>query len=189
MPGGSGAALDEALGQFETEAEADQAELFEVVGALDAPSPLSRLFERRGRGRPKGSKNKRTETVAAWLLAQHRHPLAVLAEAYSMSPTELAARIGLEPVAVKDPKTGEVSHRYDNETLLAIYKLQMGFAVDLAPYVAQRQAQAVQVQGAGGDFQLAFVGVSLPARGGPAESVGGPVIDGQTLRLPAKSDD
>lgn len=188
MPGGTGAALDEAIGGFATEAEADQVDLFEVAGALDAPSPMSALFEPRSRGRPKGSRNRATLATAAWLLSQHRHPLAVLAEGYSMTPAQLAERIGLATIKLTDPDTGAVSRGYDNETLLALFKMQMSWAEAVAPYVAKKQPQELALPGGGGDFQLAFVGVSLPARGGGAADPGGAVIEGQALRLPGKSD-
>lgn len=201
MPNGSGEGLKEALAGFEPPAEPVQGELLddlepEITGALDAPSPLSTLFQPRGGGgRKPGSKNRLTTSTAKWLLSQVRHPLLVLAEAYAMTPAQLADRIGLHKGmwVKKEADGGRVwveSDSYDNETLLAIYKMQMGFAVDLAPYVARRQAQEVELAGAGGgDLVLTFGGVSLPARGGGVEAAGGPAMDQPTLRLPAKSDD
>lgn len=200
MPNGSGEGLKEALAAFEPAAEPMQGDLLddlepEITGALDAPSPLSTLFQPRGGGgRKPGSKNRLTTSTAQWLLSQVRHPLLVLAEAYAMTPAQLAERIGLRKgVWVKEEDGGRVwvdRDCYDNETLLAIYKMQMGFAVDLAPYVARRQAQEVELAGAaGGDLVLTFGGVSLPARGGGVEAAGGPAMDQPTLRLPGKSDD
>lgn len=192
MPNGSGEGLRQALGAFEPEGEPSEGELFEVeiTGALDAPSPLSALFEaKRGGGRPKGSRNRMTVQTAQWLLAQHRHPLQVLAEAYSMSPAQLAERIGLAKGRF-DKVEGQAepvwTEGYRDEDLLALFKMQMGFAADLAPYVARKQPQAIDLgAGEGGDFQLAFIGVSLPARGGP----GGETVGGQTLLPGVKSDE
>lgn len=176
MSGGVGKALEEVLdGEGEPEA-LDVAGLFDDLdetetGALDAASPLSELLNApKARGRPRGSKNRRTEAIVGWLLAQHRHPLSVMMEAYSMSPAELAARIGL-----KEPD------------LLEVFKLQMRMAEAVAPYVAQRLPQAVQID-AKGSLSIAFEGVSLPARGAPAA---GNVVDGDAmgLKLPFKSDD
>lgn len=201
MPGGSGEGLKQALAAQPDAADADgQAELdLEITGALDAPSPLSARFERKGPGRRKGSRNRLTVETRDWLLSQHRHPLQVLAEGYSMSPSDLARRIGLKPGYWKTPAAGDDKlvgdpvwvdrDDFDAEVLLAIFKMQMGWAVDLAPYVAKKQPMAVDLTGgAGGDFQLLFAGVALPARAaGPAET-GGPVIDQPTLRLPPKSE-
>lgn len=192
MSGGVGAALGEALAAHEGEGEPVQAALFEdltpgEIGALDAPSPLSALFEPKGKaGRKPGSRNKRTEAVTAWLLAQARHPVLVMMEAYSMSPAQLAARIGL---ALPEVSEGVVSEVYDNATLLELYKLQLRMAETAAPYVAQRQAQAVQLKAAEGDFTLTLAGVSLPARGEAGD--GAAVIEGEVMsvRLPSKSDD
>lgn len=154
---------------------ADDGEDLELFGALDegdtgdlaSASPLSNLFEaKRGRGgRKPGSKNRRTEEVTRWLLSQGRHPLLVMMEAYGMSPTELAVRIGvLEPTP---------------DQLLDIFKLQVRMAEAVAPYVAQRQPQAVQLDGAGG-LSIVFEGVSLPARAGLA---GNPGAEGSVLDL------
>lgn len=176
MTGGVRAALDQVAEELPDGGDLVQAALFDdETGALDAPSPLSLAIEprKRGPGRPQGSRNRRTEAVAAWLLSQHRHPVLVMMEAYSMTPGELARRIGIaEP---------------DADQLLDLLKLQLRMAEAVAPYVAQKLPQAVQVQ-AEGAVQVTFAGVSLPARGGSPG--GGAVIEGEAMavRLPFKSD-
>lgn len=181
MSGGVRAALDQAVEGGADMGEIVQAGLFEELepcetGALDAPSPLSGALPSAGRrpGRPKGSKNRRTEAVTAWLLTQHRHPLAVMMEAYSMAPAAFAKSIG-----IASP---------DADTLLDIVKLQLRMAEAVAPYVAQKLPQAVQVEG-GAALTLNFGGVTLngantgvssPARGeAPEISIGG----GMAVRL------
>ncbi|MGR6533120.1 hypothetical protein [Brevundimonas sp. RM1] len=179
MSGGVRAALDQAVEGEAGMGEVVQAGLFEELepcetGALDAPSPLSAALPSAGRrpGRPKGSKNRRTEAVTAWLLQQHRHPLAVMMEAYSMAPADFARSIG-----IKQP---------DADTLLDIVKLQLRMAEAVAPYVAQKLPQAVKVEGGAaltlnfGGVHLGAGGVSSPARAGASEiSVGG----GMAVRL------
>lgn len=184
MSGGVGAALGEAVAAAGAPGEVDQGlalDLFAALdetdhGALDAPSPLSALVAppKRGGGRRPGSVNKRREATTAWLLSQHRHPLSVMMEAYSMTPDELARRIGIKDVT--DP------------VRIELLKLQLRMAEAVAPYVAQRQAQAVQVD-AKGQVTLAFSGVNLPARGGGGQDLA--VVEGEVLgvRLPFKSDD
>ena len=181
MSGGVSAALDQAVQGEADMAEVVQAGLFEELepcetGNLAAPSPLAAALPSAARkpGRPKGSKNRRTEAVTAWLLTQHRHPLSVMMEAYSMSPTDFAKAIG-----IASP---------DSDTLLDIVKLQLRMAEAVAPYVAQKLPQAVQVEG-GASLTLNFggvqfggpqTGVSSPARGeAPEISVGG----GMAVRL------
>jgi hypothetical protein len=178
-PGGVRAALAEVLDQAEPDPDEVQGVLFDALGedetgALDAPSPLSALLApAKGKGgRRPGSRNKRTEAVVAWLLSQHRHPLSVMMEAYSMTPAELAARIGLVDAA--GAVTGD---------LLEIFKLQLRMAEAVAPYVAQRQPLAVQMDMKAG-LTIGFEGVSLPARGRPGDQA--QVVEG--LRLPFKSD-
>lgn len=179
MSGGVRAALDQAVEGQAGMDEIVQAGLFEElepceVGNLDAPSPLVAALPsvRRKAGRPKGSKNRRTEAVTAYLLTQHRHPLQVMMEAYSMSPAEFAQAIGItEP---------------DGDTLLDIVKLQLRMAEAVAPYVAQKLPQAVQVEGGAaltlnfGGVNLFGSGVSSPARGEAPEF---PAGDGMAVRL------
>lgn len=176
MSGGVATALGEALELRPAEDAAEQADLFDAseIGDVDAPSPLSEAVGRGGPGRRPGSRNKRTNAVSAWLLSQGRHPVLVMMEAYALTPKALAERIG-----IVDP---------DAATLLDLFKLQLRMAETVAPYVAQRQPQAVTLGDGAGDFQVLFAGVSLPARGGPLESQGGPIIEGSALRLPSKSD-
>lgn len=189
MSGGVRTALDQAVEGEAGMGEIVQAGLFEELepcetGALDTPSPLSAALPSAGRrpGRPKGSKNRRTEAVTAWLLQQHRHPLAVMMEAYSMAPADFARSIGITAP--------------DADTLLDIVKLQLRMAEAVAPYVAQKLPQAVKVEGGAaltlnfGGVHLGGGGVSSPARGeAPEISVGAgmPVRLGQVGR--EKSDD
>lgn len=185
MSGGAATALAEAIEKNATMEEMVQAGLFEELepgetGDLTAPSPLLRAIEpRRKAGRPKGSKNRRTEAVTAWLLSQHAHPLQVIMQAYSTPVVQFAAELGLKP--------GE-DGRFENDTLIELAKMQYRLAVDALPYVAQKLPQAVQVESAAaltlnfGGVTLggAQTGVSSPARGeAPEISVGG----GMAVRL------
>lgn len=191
MSGGIAKALEEVL-DGEAEAEAlDVPGLFDdfdqvETGRLDAPSPLSQALPKATlRGRRPGSRNRRTEATVRWLMSQHRHPLSVMAEAYSMPTVDLAKAIGLSEEYDKD--TGK-SLGYGSGVLLELFKLQMRMAEAVTPYVAQKLPQAVQLEGKGG-LTLSFEGVSLPARGPMAGGSG--VIEGEALsvRLPFKSDD
>lgn len=195
MSGGVAAALGEVLdGQADGEI-LEQAGLFDhETGSLDAPSPLSGAIptaKRKGGGRTPGSRNRRTEAVVSWLLSQHRHPLSVMMEAYSMAPADLAERIGLRRAMVKEGDGDDAreveSDRFSNDVLMEVLKLQVRMAEACAPYVAQRMPQAVQVSGAAG-LTVSFGGVSLPARGVGSDV--GEVIEGEALsiNLPFKSD-
>jgi hypothetical protein len=187
------AALDAVMELREESPLLDQAGLFDElsageIGALDAPSPFSSLHAPRKGGRTKGAKNRRTEETTRWLLAQARHPVLVMMEAYSCSPVEFARRIGLREggwVQVKDEEgkfraVWSEGGGYSNELLMEIAKLQMAQAAAAARYVAQPQPMAVQVNGAVG-LALSIEGVSVPARGGLAG--GGPVIEGEGLAV------
>jgi len=188
MSGGVRAALEQTLDGSAGMAEVVQAGLFEddlgdeETGAIDQPSPLSAALTTSParRGRKKGSKNRRTEAVVGWLLSQHRHPLSVIMEAYSMSPKEFA-RLAL----------GQASP--DADRLFEIIKLQLRMAEAALPFIAQKLPQAVQLEGGAGltvNFGGVHLGggaggVSVPARGeGQEISMG----DGMAVRL-GKSDD
>jgi hypothetical protein len=187
MSGGVATALEQVLDGQAGGQVLEQAGLFDdfdatEVGALDAPSPLTKALTppKRGPGRRPGSKNRRTEAVVGWLLSQHRHPLSVMMEAYGMTPAELAKQIGIAAPS--------------DDQLLDLLKLQLRMAEAVAPYVAQRLPQAVVAEG-GSLLQVNIGGVNLgggvssPARAGSAENPA--AIEGQVLavRLPVKSDD
>lgn len=202
MSGGVAKALGEAVAGEAGMPEIVQAGLFEDLdlhqtGALDAPSPLSAALPSAGRGRPKGSKNRRTEAVTAWLLTQHRHPLSVIMEAYSMTTIQLAERLGLQKATKTVKEKREVAgglvevevevalDYYSNDVLLDLFKLQMRMAEAAAPYVAQRLTSGSE-GGSGPTLNVSFAqlslggGVSVPARGDLAETVVG---DGMSVRL------
>lgn len=192
MTGGVLTALDEAVDQLPDADQVVQALLFEPeeIGATDAPSPLSAAIEprRRGPGRPKGARGRRTEAVAQWLLSQARHPVLVMMEAYGMTPAELADRIGLARGRVKGEGGEPDQWLHANDTLLEVYKLQLRMAEAAAPYVAQKLPQAVDFKGAAA-LHVTLSGVSVPARGGLAGAAA-VAIEGEVLgvRLP-KSDE
>lgn len=199
MPGigeahGLAGALDGVVEEWAAEAGGDgeaRQELLDlgdadVTGRLDAPSPISALFApRRAPGRPKGAKGKAATTLSQFILRQHRHPVQAAAEFYSMSPADLAARLGLTKarVTVKDGETSTVIQldEFGNDTLLELVKLQVRMMEFVAKYVARAMPQDVAVSG-GADFTLTVGGVSLPAR---AADPGRPAGEGAP-RLPVR---
>jgi len=85
--------------------------------------------KRKGPGRPAGSRNKRTKEWQEFILKQHRSPLEVLASVYSRPLEDLAKELGCKN--------------------LEAFKLQLQAARELAPYVHQKQPQAIQMEGSG----------------------------------------
>jgi hypothetical protein len=79
---------------------------------------------RRGGGRPKGARNQSTEAWRTFFLSQHRSPLLVLADVYSMPVEELAMRL-----------------RCKAEDAL---KLQLRAAEIVAPYIHAKQPLAIK---------------------------------------------
>ena len=205
MSGGIGAALGEAIEAAEVDEEAAlaavQGALFDLdaedIGDLNASSPFGRSVVKR-RGRPKGSKNIRTVEAVRYFLSQHRHPLDVAMQAYSRTPAEFAASLGMdmgwELIEDWDDERQKVIQRrvrrteWPNELLVELVKIQLRMVEAVLPYVAQKQPMAVQMEGKAA-LTVSFQGVSLPARGVAAGET--PAIEGEAMhvRLPVKSDD
>jgi len=83
------------------------------------------LAERRGRGRPPGARNKRTEDLVAWLLGKYPSPLEGLLQMANARVDELAAQLGCTPLEALQEKRHA--------------------AIAALPYIHQRQAIAVDV--------------------------------------------
>lgn len=125
--------------------------LASAEGYLLPPKPEP---PKRGRGRPEGARNKRTQEVADYLLSRYRSPLEVLAETYSLPVEVLAQKLGCTPYEAK--------------------KLQVAAADKLAPYLHQKQPVAIDA-GERGLVQLVIEAAALA--NGPAPAEGGVVID------------
>jgi hypothetical protein len=90
---GEKTALRAAVDAYEADDEEIQLEL-EQLG-LPVNAKVVAIRERTGKpGRRKGSRNRRTEAMAQYLLAKYRHPLERLAQIYSAPTEELAASLG-----------------------------------------------------------------------------------------------
>lgn len=103
---------------------------------------------KRGPGRPKGARNKATAAWTEFILASGPSPLQFLAEVYRRPTYELAAALGCK--------------------LVEAMEIQIRAATQLAPYLHQRQPQALQVDGAGPALVLT---VNLGAE--PSQAVSG----------------
>lgn len=103
-----------------------------------------------GRGRPAGSRNRRSEELAAYLLSRHAHPLVSLAETYSRPVAVLAAELGC--------------------TAYEAFQLQLRAMAELAPYLESKKPVAVQV-----DSRSIALTVHLgePGGGGVVDDDGG----------------
>jgi hypothetical protein len=81
------------------------------------------------RGRPPGSRNRRTEDWAAWITGRYGHPLDRLGQLYSADPIAMARSLGI--------KVSDAVAR------------QIEAAKAALPYVASPMPQKVQVSGKG----------------------------------------
>lgn len=110
---------------------------------------------RRGRGRPPGSRNKSTKEWTAYILSRYRSPLIALANLSQANPADLARELECDQV----------------EAL----RLIISAAVNLAPYLHQKQPLAVQ----GSATALFTVMINAPEAGqvdqalrfGPVENI------------------
>lgn len=94
--------------------------------------------ERRGRGRPAGSRNKSTEEWSRFILSRYRSPLLGLAEIAQSTPQDLQAALGMPDTEGK----GGV-------TLAGALGIIMQAQTALAPYLHQKQPTAIDTGGAG----------------------------------------
>jgi len=84
------------------------------------------ISQHRAPGRPKGAKNKSTEQMRTFLLSQYTHPLVVLMQYASRPLALLAAELKCD--------------------LVDAAKIQLAAANNVAPYVAQKMPQALELQ-------------------------------------------
>lgn len=136
--------LDEAARALAAEKAAqdpdgDQLGLFEGSSVFGTLVVDSHRIVPNGRGRPKGSTNKTTADLVKLIQSKGRHPLLAMAEIVSTPIDVLAATLGCKKIEAAE---------YHRKVMS-----------DLAPYVAQRQPQAVQVEGANAGMLQLFVGV------------------------------
>lgn len=73
--------------------DGEQIEMLEALGLPVNANVLALRARRSGRGRPAGSRNKRTVEMANYLLSQYKSPLEVLAQITATPIAELAAAL------------------------------------------------------------------------------------------------
>lgn len=107
----------------------EQLEMLPLRKAETGDEAETRLTSGTGKGRPLGSKNRRTQEMADYLLSRYTSPLIALAEAYSRPVQDLAKELCCSKEEA--------------------FKLQMAAAKELAPYIHQKMPQAVDLGEAG----------------------------------------
>lgn len=160
-------ALDDLAGQMPTEADPEQSSLFEDDDCLFA-GPVEHVAdtfrEAKGRGRPKGSKNKSNQLFRDYLLKQgYRHPGLNLADLANADPHKLASELS-QPYRVKaGPRAGELVEASCTpaEALELIRKAN----VELMPYFESKRPVDVQVT----ERQLGVLVIESGAGGGPGQ--------------------
>lgn len=114
----------------------------EAAGALAAHDP--KKAEKRGRGRPAGARNRKTQDFAAWYEAQgYKDPLQMQAEFMSADPVGIQAFFCEHERTLKSigKKTGKAV-----PSLGDIVKEQLACARDLAPYLHGKAPVRVVVE-------------------------------------------
>lgn len=165
------AAVEQVLGKIpETQAGAARVLRAEQLALIPSAAELAfqgdpQRAERDGPGRPPGSRNKRTGELVRFIAANYRHPLMFLAETFNRPALELARELGC--------------------SVEEAFKMQLVAAKELAPYVAQKQPIAVQVQ-ASGEVRLTLVAPEKrpAARPGDGAKVINATVENQPLSAP-----
>jgi hypothetical protein len=115
---GAGAEIAAAVRGTAVPGAAEQLPLLGADGPVPAAAP-------RKVGRPKGSRNRRSEELIRWVLAKHQHPLLTLAETYSRPVDELARELACKRSEAK--------------------ALQVRCAVEALPYFESKKPVSLQV--------------------------------------------
>lgn len=115
------------------------------VGELAEAGP----GERRGRGRPVGSRNRSTQDWSRFILSRYRSPLIGLAEIASATPAELQAALGGPPRPPVAEGAGAEGDGGGGISLQACLSLIMQAQASLAPYLHQKQPLAIDAGGVG----------------------------------------
>ena len=116
----------------------------------------------RGPGRPPGSRNKRTQEMADYLLSRYRSPLVILCETYSRPVALLAAELGC--------------------TRADAFDFQIKCAKEVALYVHQKMPVAIDVDADGVISLQVVVGDKIAGEMVPGDDA--LVIDGEILNTP-----
>lgn len=154
----------------------------------DAPSDLfgaaAEAGARRGIGRPKGARNRKTEAFEAWYFARFKDPAVFLGELVTMDARALQ-QLAIEDrysILEREGKVAEVPG------LLEIIKLQMAAAGELMPYLHGKKPIDVNVSAellptliiAAGLNQVDQARLLAEAK---AMSVGAPLVDAEANEI------
>lgn len=170
MADGLKTAVAEAMDEFEGEAEPVQAflPLVEPRALADLPSdPATRgrtiVAEARGRGRPKGARNKSTEAWREWIVGRHGSPLEVLAQTWSRPVEVLADQLKCD--------------------LSDAFEIQQRAAIAALPFLHGKMPVEVAVRGELMPFLMADA-VALAAALGNEENQGFGLLDLEPVGQP-----
>lgn len=137
------AALGDLADQVQASADPEPLDLFDQEPALFAGpvQHVAETFERaKGRGRPKGSKNKSNQLFRDYLLSLgYRHPGLNLADMANANPEQLAKQLG----GFKEQPDGKIV--YCGCTPKEAYELIMKANTELLPYFESKRPVEVEV--------------------------------------------
>ena len=126
---------------------------------------LTVLAEARGAGRPKGSRNRRTEDFRRYILAHGQHPAITMMQIQNTPPEVLVERS-----AAIDPPKRRMSYG-DAQAL------RTRCAEGLLPFIESKQPVAVEL-GIDGDFNLLIPGLNISEGDAAAARDGSFVLGG-----------
>jgi hypothetical protein len=185
-----------------------QLDLLAEPGVLSRQQGSAPAAERRGRGRPKGAKNRRSQEWVQYILALYPSPVESMAAVGAMQPEELLLAIGIRPTGWIEPsghvrKVRSVREMvakgvkpvrveagwrpvYENADLKwAFEKIQQAQA-GAAPYLHEKRGAVVE-DSEGNDVPALVYGVILrPGGAAPDMGHGGLTIDATPRNLRPK---
>jgi hypothetical protein len=119
---------------------------------------------RKGRGRPKGVRNRRTEDFRRYILGFGRHPALTMMEIQNTAPEVL-----IERSKMLDPPKRRLSYGDAQQ-------LRLRAAEGLMPFIESKQPVAVELT-ADGDFNLIIPGLNVTEADAAAAADGSFVLD------------
>lgn len=132
--------------------DAEQIGLFEGSSVFGTLVVDGKRITPNGRGRPRGSVNKSTADTVKYILSKGRHPLIALAEVVATPIDVLAATLGCKKIEAAE------FWRKCNDSL--------------APYVAQKQPMALQVETANAGMLMLQIGTGGQGGAGSGNAFG-----------------
>ncbi|KQM60075.1 hypothetical protein ASE65_10235 [Sphingomonas sp. Leaf16] len=152
----------------------------EALGETATPQQVAHAARAKKRGRPAGSRNRRTDDLEKWLLAQGQHPAVTLMQIQSTAP-EVLMEASKRRKVHSFQKDGTANVVVEHMTYEAAQSLRARCADMLMPYLVGKKPLKVD---------MSFSGVADLIIEGVTHTAGeiGDIIDAEFAPAPSETD-